>query len=77
MRRRPSIETLLGLTARHFVASVPENNVQKPYFVCNHTVKREKKGAIQDFIAQVVMFHCVVPTVSESIILRKLSDIQI
>ncbi len=44
-----------------FIAFIPENNVQKRCFVCSHTVKREKNGAIQSFIAQIVIFHCEIP----------------
>ena len=77
MRGRPSTEAPLSLDARHFIAFVPGNNVQKRCFVCSHTVKREKSGAIQDFITQIAMFHCVMPTVSKNIMLRKLSDDQI
>ena len=43
MSGRPSTETPLRLTARHFIAFILGNNVQKCCFVCSHTVKREKK----------------------------------
>ena len=43
MSGRPSTETPLSLTARHFIALIPGNNVQKRCFVCSHTVKREKE----------------------------------
>ena len=77
MSGRLSTEPPLRLTARHFISFIPGNNVQKCCFVCNHTVKREKSEAIQDFIAQIVMFHCAIPTVSKNIILWKFSDVQI
>ena len=51
MRGRPSIETPLSLTARHFITFLPENNVQKRCFVCSHTVKREEK-------CSGTRFHC-------------------
>jgi hypothetical protein len=70
MKGRPSTDCPLRLTARHFIAVIPGNNVKKRCFVCSHTVKREKKnGAIQGFIAQIVIFHCVIPTISKSITL--------
>jgi hypothetical protein len=43
MKGRPSIDCPLRLTARHFVAFIPGDNVQRRCFVCSHTVKREKK----------------------------------
>jgi hypothetical protein len=42
-RERPSTDCPLRLTARHFIAFIPGNNVQKRCFACSHTVKREKK----------------------------------
>ena len=43
MRERPSTDTSLRLTARHFIAFTPGDNVKKRCFVCSHTVKRETK----------------------------------
>jgi hypothetical protein len=43
MRGRPSTDSPLRLTARHFIAYIPGDNVKKRCFVCSHTVKREKK----------------------------------
>ena len=48
----------------------------KRCIVCSHTVKRES-GEIQDFVAQIVMFNYVVPTVLKHITFWKLSYIQI
>ena len=43
MRGKPSTDSPLRLTARHFIAFIPGDNVQRRCFVCSHTVKREKK----------------------------------
>ena len=48
---RPPIDSLLRLTARHFIAFIPGNNVQKRCFVCSHIVQREKKHSN-------TRFHC-------------------
>ena len=40
---RPSTDHPLRLTACHFIAFIPGNNVQRRCFVCSHTVKREIK----------------------------------
>ena len=40
---RPPIDFPLRLAARHFIAFIPGNNVQKRCFVCSHIVQREKK----------------------------------
>ena len=74
MKGRPSTESPLRLTARHFIAFIPEGNVEKRCFVCSHTVKRGKNEAIQGFIAQTVMYHCVIRLVSRTITLEKHSD---
>ena len=62
---RPSIDCPIRLTARHFIAFIPGNNVKKRCFVCSHTVTQKEIGAIQRFFAQIVMLHCVIPTVKE------------
>ena len=36
--------------------------------------REEKTRAIRSLTAQIVMFHCVIPTLSKNITLRKLSD---
>lgn len=47
MSGRPSSDCLLCLTARHFIAFIPGDNVTKPCFVCSHTIKWEKRGDIK------------------------------
>ncbi len=56
-RRRPSTDCPLRLTARHCIAFIPGNNVQKRCFVCSHTVKREKKRSDTRFYCA----NCDVP----------------
>jgi hypothetical protein len=56
-RERPSTDCPLRLTARHFIAFIPGNNVQKRCLVCSHTVKREKKRSDTRFYCQ----DCDVP----------------
>ena len=57
MRGRPSIETVLSLTARRFITFFPGNNVQKRCFVCSHTVKQEEKWSDTRFYCP----YCDVP----------------
>lgn len=42
-RGRPSIDSPVRLTARHFIAFIPEDNARKRCFAWSHTVRREKK----------------------------------
>ena len=50
-RRRPPIGSPLRLTARHFIAFNPGDNVRKRCFVCSHTVQGEEKRSD-------TRFHC-------------------
>ena len=54
IRGRPSTDSPLHLTVRHFIGSIRGDTIQKRYFVRSHTVKRGKNEVLHDLIVQIV-----------------------